>query len=138
MNDDSEIREALHESFRAALILTGSDQGAAQAVTSAIPMLGPDGALQDLPRETARAAVADRAFEGESFAALPLELRALSLLLPLRRNAFVLRILMRLDLETCADILKAPRMKVEEAVCQSLFDLSQMVQLLGPKVPTAA
>ena len=57
--------EALHGSFRAALALTGSVEGAERAVTNAITTLGPDCSAEALLVETARSAFDDDTCSGE-------------------------------------------------------------------------
>src|SRR5713226_7442317 len=116
-----EIGEALDESFRAALVLTGSIERAECALTDVINALGSDLSRNALLVETARSVIQHTAFS-ESSSILPMELQALSLLSSTRRYCFVLRVLMGLDLETCSDILRLSREEVEEALYQSLLD----------------
>lgn len=123
-----ETCEALDESFRAALILTGSVEVAERSVTDALVALGSNLSEQDLLVETARLAFQRSAFADESSSILPLELQALARLLPAPRYSFVLRVLVGLDLETCGQILRLSRDEVEEALLKSLLDLPQVLE----------
>ena len=123
MTVDSEIREALDESFRAALVLTGSVEVAERAVTDALVAVGANFSARSLLIETARLALQPGPLAGESSSMLPVELQALARLLPVRRYSFVLRLLVGLDLEACCQILRLSRDEVEEALWKSLLDL---------------
>ena len=57
MTLETEIGEALHDSFRAALVLTGSIEAAEHAVTGAIAAIGLDLSPDTLLLETARSAL---------------------------------------------------------------------------------
>jgi hypothetical protein len=80
MTVEMQIEEALHESLRAALVLTGSVEGAERAVTNAIATLGQDCSAEALLVETARSAFEHDSFSGELSSILPVELRVVSLL----------------------------------------------------------
>ena len=129
MTVEMQIEEALHESLRAALVLTGSVEGAECAVTNAIATLGQDCSAEALLVETARSAFEHNSFSGELSSILPVELQTVSLLPSTSRYCFVLRVLMHFDLETCSDILRLSRDKIEEALYQSLLQLPQSGRL---------
>jgi hypothetical protein len=122
-----EIDEALHQSLRAALVLTGSVEGAECAVTNAIAALGSDCSAEALLLETARSAVEHNTFSAQVSPMLPAELQALFLLSPTRRYCFVLRVLVRFDLETCSRILKLSQKEVGEALCHTILELPRAV-----------
>jgi hypothetical protein len=128
MTLEMEIGEALSESFRAALVLTGSIEGAERSVTNAISALGSELSVHALFVETARSAFQHPPVSGELSSILPVELQALSLFSPTCRDCFVLRVLMGFDLQTCSEILTLSRHEVEEALYQSLLDLPRAVE----------
>ncbi len=127
-----EIDEALHQSFRAALVLAGSIEDAERAVTNAIDMLESDLSADALLAATARSAFQSSTFSEELSSFLPLELQALFLLLPTPRHCFVLRILLRIDLETCSEILRLSEDEIQEALYQSLLRLPRAVEFIRP------
>ena len=112
MTLEMEIDEAINESIRAALVLTGSMEGSERAITKAITALGPDPSQHALLRETARSAFQQSTVSDRSSSILPVELQALSFLLPTCRFCFVLRFLIGFDLETCSEILALSRREV--------------------------
>ena len=124
MTADSEICEAVNESFRGALVLTGSIEAAEGAVSAALAALESDLSAHALLVETARLAFERSARPGESSSILPLELQALGRLVPGQRFSFVLRLLVGLDLNTCSQILRLSGDEVEEALRKSLLNLS--------------
>jgi hypothetical protein len=116
---------ALDMAFRTALILTGAMKTAEAAVMQGI------GACEDLsPRglmiEAVRSAVrrrtksSDGPFEVEC---LPPELRRLFILQPLPRHCFVLRVLVGLSPEVCAELLEVSITEFENAVYRALTQL---------------
>ena len=128
---------ALDMAFRTALILTGAMKTAEAAVMQGI------GACEDLsPRglmiEAVRSAVrrrtksSDGPFEVEC---LPPELRRLFILQPLPRHCFVLRVLVGLSPEVCAELLEVSITEFENAVYRALTQLpllcSPRAQLTG-------
>jgi DNA-directed RNA polymerase specialized sigma24 family protein len=121
-----EMREALHDSFRAALVLTGSVERATRTVRDAIAMTGSDWSRDVLLVRTARSALQHQTFSDELPPVFPPELLALFLLPPTSRYCFALRVLMRFDLATCCEILKLSKDEVEEALHQSLRDLPRL------------
>jgi hypothetical protein len=131
MTLDVEIGKALHESFRAALVLTGSIEAAESVVTDAITIVGSDVSIDALLVETARSAFrrhSSPAEESSLPSILPLELRALFLLSPTCRYCFVLFFLIGLNIETCSEILRLSSDEVEEALCESLHTLPRAVE----------
>lgn len=123
---EMEITETLHESFRAALVITGSVEGAEHTLRDAIATIGSDGSRDVLLMQTARSALQYQTFSDELPPVFPPELLALFLLPPTSRYCFVLRVLMRFDLATCCEILKLSKDEVEEALDQSLRDLPRL------------
>ena len=128
MTVDQEICEALNESFRAALVLTGSIEVAESSVIDALVVLGSNLSAHALLVETVRLAFQQSALAGESSSILPLELQALAALLPVRRYSFVLRLLVGLDPETCCQILRLSRDEVNEALWKSLQELPGLLE----------
>ena len=119
---ETELTEALQNSFHAAFVLTGSLEAAEHAVQDAIASIAGDLSSDTLSVETARSALR-HTFCDVSSPVLPKELRALALLRPNCRSCFVMHVLMRLDLQTCSEILGLARCEVEDALYQSLLDL---------------
>ena len=134
MTVETEINEGLQQSYRAALVLTGSVERAEHALTNAIAALGSDCSAEALLVETVRLAVEHNAFSPQAPPIFPVELQALFLLSPTRRYCFVLRVLMRFDLETCSSMLKLSRKDVGEALCQSLLELPRAVDQVAPSL----
>ena len=119
------MSQAIDMAFCTALLLTGAMKTAEAAVMQGI------GACEDLsPRglliEASRAAVqrctksSDGPCEVER---LPPELRRLFLLQPLPRQCFVLRILVGLTLEVCAELLEISLTEFEGALYAALIEL---------------
>jgi len=128
MKLEMEMGEAVNESLRAALVLTGSMEESERAITKAITALGPDLSQHTLLRETARSAFQQSTLSDRSSSILPVELQALSFLRPTCRYCFVLRFLIGFDLETCSEILALSRREVEEALYCALLDLPRAVE----------
>jgi hypothetical protein len=127
--------EALHEAFRAALLLTGSIGGAEQAVKNAINGLGPDLSAEALLLATARSSVHQCKCQEHVASFLPLELRALYLLSPADRNCFILRFLMGFDREACSEILDLSQEDIEDALHRSLIGLPLMARSIECRRP---
>lgn len=123
MNFELQIEEGLYKSFRAALVLTGSIEAAERAITIAINSLGTEFSAHELLVRTAQSALLGSTFSAKPCSVLPLDLQALSLFSPMRRYAFILRVLLGLDLETCSEILRLFSKEVEEAVHELLPEL---------------
>ena len=119
------IPSALDMAFRTALILTGAMKTAEAVVMQAI------GACEDLsPRgltiEAVRSAVRRRTKSSDcpcEVEWLPSELRRLFLLQPLERHCFVLRVLVGLSPEVCAELLEVSVTEFENAVYRALTQL---------------
>lgn len=123
MTLETEWSQPLYESFRAALVLTGSVEIAERAVTNAIATLAPEWSAKALLVETARSAFEHDTFSGELSPILPLELQALFLLFPTTRYCFVLLALMGLGIEICSEILRLSKDEVKQAFHEALLDL---------------
>ena len=116
---------ALDMAFRTALLLTGDTIGAEMAVTRAIDgceALSPDGLLIEAVRSAVgrRTKLSNGPYEVDG---LPVELRRLFMLQPLLRHCFVLRILVRLSPEDCAELLEISITECEDAVYEALTQL---------------
>ena len=117
---------ALDVAFRTALLLTGDTRTAGAAVTHGI------GACEDLSPgslliEAVRSAVRRRPKSSDGpyeVDGLPAELRRLFMLQPLFRHCFVLRILVRLSPEDCAELLEISVTEFEDAVFGALTELA--------------
>ena len=116
---------ALNMAFRTALLLTGDTRTAEAAVVHGI------GASEDLSPgglliEAVRSAVRRRTklwvapYEVEY---LPTELRRLFMLQPLPRHCFVLRVLVGLSPEVCAELLEISVIEFEDSVYEALTQL---------------
>jgi hypothetical protein len=125
--DMTDTDRIFKDSFRAAVVLTGSMVRAERAVTNAIDALEPGCSGDALLVETVRSAVQlgtlPGEWLGESSVSRPPELQAMSLLAPTSRYCFVICVLLGLDRNTCAEILRLSTSEVEEALCQSFLDL---------------
>ena len=116
---------ALDMAFRTALLLTGDTRTAEAAVMHGM------GACEDLsPRglmmEAARSAVRRRTKSSDGpceVECLPPELRRLFMLQPLARHCFVLRVLVGLSPEVCAELLEVSVTEFEDAVYGALTQL---------------
>lgn len=115
----------LGESFRAALVLTGSVEGAERALDEAIAVSGSEISPHGLLTETIRSIL--RGTIGKE-SALPLELQALALLAPIARCCFVLRLGVGLDLQTCSEMLGISTGEVEDALCHAVVELPKAVR----------
>jgi hypothetical protein len=116
---------ALDMAFRTALLLTGATKSAEAAVIhgiSAREELSPHGLLTDAVRSAVRlqASSANGPYEVEC---LPPKLRRLLMLPPLPRHCFVLRILMNLSSEVCAELLGVSVTVSEDALHAALIEL---------------
>ena len=119
---------ALDMAFRTALLLTGDTRIAEAAVTQSI------GACEDLSpsallMEAVRSAVPRRPKSSDGqyeVDGLPAELRRLFLLQPLFQRCFVLRILVGLSPEVCAELLEISVTQFEDAVYAALTELSPL------------
>ncbi len=122
---------AMGDAFRAALVLTGSIDGAELAMMKAIDALEPDCSRDALLMETVRCAVRHETLPGEWCSSFPPELEAISLLPETDRYCFVICILVGFDRDTCAEILGLSREDVEAALLRSLIDLPRAVETVS-------
>ena len=123
--------QALDMAFRTALLLTGDTRTAEAAVMHGI------GACEDVSPgglliEAVRSGVRRRTKSSEGpyeVECLPPELRRLFVLQPLPRHCFVLRVLVGLSPEVCAELLEVSDTEFENAVYSALTQLP----LLSPR-----
>src|SRR5713101_6510247 len=119
------IPSALDMAFRTALLLAGDMKTAEASVMDGI------GACEDLSHrglliEAVRSTIRRRtksADAPDALELLPPELRRLFILQPLLRDCFVLRILVGLSPEGCAESLDVSITEFEDAVCAALNQL---------------
>jgi hypothetical protein len=116
---------ALDMAFRTAVLLTGATKSAEAAVIhgiSAREELSPHGLLTEAVRSAVRRRTksSDGPCEVEC---LPPELRRLFMLQPLPRHCFVLRVLVGLSPEVCAELLEVSVTDFENAVYRALAQL---------------
>jgi hypothetical protein len=116
---------ALDTAFRTALLLTGDTRIAEAAVMCGIRAcedLSPGGLLIETVRSAVRRRTksSDGPYEVEC---LPPDLRRLFTLQPRLRHCFVLRILMGLSPEVCAEVLDISVIAFEDAVYGALTQL---------------
>jgi hypothetical protein len=119
------IRSSLDMAFRTALLLAGNTKTAEASVMDGIC------ACEDLSHRglligAVRSAIRRRTKSADASDArelLPPELRRLFMLQPLSRDCFVLRILVGLSPEVCAELLDVSIRESEDAVCAALNQL---------------
>ena len=119
------IPSALDMAFRTALLLGGNTKNAEEAVMDAIDAcedLSHRGLLIEAVRSTIRRRTKS-ADAPDALELLPPELRRLFMLQPLSRDCFVLRILVGLSPELCAELLDVSITEFEDAVCAALNQL---------------
>ena len=119
------MSNALDMAFRTALLLTGDTRTAEAALTHSIGAcedLSPGGLLIEAVRSAVRRRTksSDGPYEVEC---LPTELRRLFMLQPLPRHCFVLRVLVGLSPEVCAELLDISVIEFEDAVYETLTQL---------------
>jgi hypothetical protein len=117
---------ALDMAFRTALLLTGDTRTAEVAVTRAIDAceaLSPGGILIEAVRSAVRrrTKLSNGPYEVDG---LPVELQRLFMLQPLLRHCFVLRILVGLFPEVCAELLEISIAEFEDALYGALTELA--------------
>jgi hypothetical protein len=111
--------------FRTALLLTGDTRTAEAAVMQGIGAcqdLSPRGLLIEAVRSAVRRPTKSPGGPHE-VECLPPELRPLFKLQPLLRHCFVLRILVGLSLEFCAELLEVSVTEFEDAVYEAFTQL---------------
>ena len=116
---------AVHSAFRAALLLGGATKTAELAVLDGIDACE-NISLRSLLVETVRSTIRRRAESPDvldGINLLPPELRRLLGLRPIFRDCFVLRILVQLPPEACADLLNISITEYEDALFGALNQL---------------
>ena len=119
------IPSALDMAFRAALLLAGNTKTAEASVMDGICAcedLSHRGLVIEAVRSTLRRRTKS-ADASDALELLPPELRRLFMLQPLSRDCFVLRILVGLSPEVCAELLDVSITELEDAVCAALNQL---------------
>ena len=122
---------ALYKAFRAALALTGSIEAAERAVLDGMSVVRSDLVSDTLLVETARSAIQRRmehSDQREAPSILPLELQGLFLLSPIRRDCFVLRVLIGLTTELISRILNLSKDEIDETLYRALLDLPGCIE----------
>ena len=127
------IPSALDMAFRTALLLAGNTKTAEASVMDGI------GACEDLSHrglliEAVRSTIRRRtksADAPDALELLPPELRRLFMLQPLSRDCFVLRILVGLSPEVCAELLDVSNIEFEDVVCAALNQLPLLSSSTG-------
>ena len=126
------VETYVRDAFLAALMLTGTIEGAEQAVSDAIATSECGGGVAELLVATAKCAMTQGQEEclrqAEKPSSLPPELQRLFLLPRASRNCFVLRILLGFTAEMSSEILSLGRDEFDEALC---FALSELPRLAG-------
>ena len=115
----------VHIAFRTALLLAGATKTAELAVLDGIDACE-NISLRSLLIETVRSTISRRAESPavlDGINLLPPELRRLLGLQPTFRDCFVLRILVQLPPEECADLLNISITEYEDALCGALNQL---------------
>ncbi len=126
MTLETDVRDV----FVAALMLTGTIEGAEQAVSEAIATSGCAGGVAGLLVATATSALIQHRDEclpaAEVASSLPPELRRLFLLPWMSRNCFILRILLGFTAELSSEILRLRVDEVDEVLHCALTDLPRL------------
>jgi len=124
------VETYVRDAFLAALMLTGTIEGAEQAVSDAIATSGCEGGVAELLVATAKCAMTQLQDEclrqAEIPSNLPPELQRLFLLPWASRNCFVLRMLLGFTAEMTSEILNLRRDEVDEALCLALGELPRL------------
>ena len=116
---------AVHTAFRTALLLAGATKAAELAVLDGIDACE-NISDRSLLIETVRSTIRRRTESPDvpdGINLLPPELRPLLGLQPILRDCFVLRILVQLPPEVCAELLKISMTEYEDALCGALNQL---------------
>ena len=122
---------AVHTAFRTALLLAGATKTAELAVLDGIDACE-NISLRSLLIETVRSTIRRRAESPDvldGINLLPPELRRHLGLQPTFRDCLVLRILVQLPLEECADLLNISITEYEDALCGALNQLPLLSSL---------
>jgi hypothetical protein len=129
----------VRDAFLAALMLTGTIEGAEQGVSEAIATMGCGFSIDELLVATAKCAIQlrDKCLpEVEIPSSLPPELQRLFLLSSVGRDCFVLRMLMGLTPEMSSEILNLNKDEVDEALCRALSDLPGLAGIQSAQART--
>ena len=119
--------QPLRKSFLLALLLTGSEARAEQAVGASIGGLEDCEAWPDrLVEGTAIRAVRMRGEAGGTFEGLPVELQQLMQLPETSRQCFVLRIFADWSREKCAEVLHLDGEQVDQAISDAACELTRL------------
>ena len=116
---------AVHTAFRTALLLAGATKTAELAVLDGIDACE-NISDRSLLIETVRSTIRRRAESPavlDGINLLPRELRHLLSLRPIFRDCFVLRILVQLSPDACAELLNISITEYEDALCGALNQL---------------
>jgi DNA-directed RNA polymerase specialized sigma24 family protein len=130
------ISTAVDMAFRTALLLAGNTKTAETAVLYGIDAcedLSHRGLLIEAVRSTIRRRTKSAATT-DALDLLPPELRRLFMLQPLWRDCFVLRILVGLSSEVCAELLDISITEFEDAVYAALNQLPLLSSSSPPRV----
>jgi len=130
------ISIAVDMAFRTALLLAGNTKTAETAVMDGIDAcedLSHRGLLIEAVRSTIRRRTKSAAAT-DALDPLPPELRRLYMLQPLSRDCFVLRILVGLSPEVCAELLDISITEFEDAVYAALNQLPLLSSSSPPRV----
>jgi hypothetical protein len=135
LKTEKKLTEVLDRAFLAALLITGSMDGAEEAILDGIDAL--DGAMPNglLPAMLKSAIERGDHRSGEIqdiLPGLPLELRRILLLNPDLRACFVLRVLLGMPSETCSEVLRIPISELGRRVS----DAMQQLAVLGSAIRT--
>ncbi len=127
------VEAYLRNGFLAALMLTGTIEGAERAVSDAIATSGCGGGVAELLVATAKCAVTQLQDEcsrqAEIPSSMPPELQRLFLLPWAGRICFVLRMLLGFTAETSSEILNLGKDEVDEALCLALSNLPRLAEI---------
>lgn len=129
----SAISDTLDQSFRAAFLLTGSADLAENAVLKGIAGLeSSDDVEKTLLAKTVESAIRQRAHHPDrlehAVALLPDQLQRLTLLSPVSRDCFLLRILFGVPPVNCAASLNLTIEEFEDSLCTALQQLPTLEQ----------
>ena len=133
--DANNVSESFHETFTAALLLTGSSMRAEASVVEAIRTTIPCNVSTSAVFEAAiRIAVAREVIDGEERSCeqeppvswLPPELRRVMLLAKIDRQAFVLRLLLGLPRDRCSQLLQLEDGELDARIVSAVLALARI------------
>jgi hypothetical protein len=126
---------AVHTAFRTALLLGGATKTAELAVLDGFDACD-NISLRSLLIETVRSTIRRRAESPavlDGINLLPPEILRLLSLRPIFRDCFVLRILLQLPPEECADLLNISITEYEDALCGTLNQLPLLSSFMAAR-----